>query len=262
MLLKTGDSATSTLAGPTLPVRLLVNGQFHDLHLDPRTSLLDAMACGDIPMDGELREIAPSGEGAFPQALAPQSLPHTDSPPKGMQGLAPPFLDAVASSEKARMHAAHDALEIMQPPDPASAAAAAGGLPPYEMRSVADLDMASDIQGPAHLQSLHQQPNLACADPCNAPAQPVAAAESGHNGKSSENPLQDAAKALPPDRAASQSLPLPTSNTAADPAALSPLLIPLSQSPLTPESTVPLFRAPSPPPSHLSRIGGEGEKFS
>ena len=43
MLLTSADSAGSTLAGPTLPVSLRVNGQTHDLHLDPRTSLLDAL---------------------------------------------------------------------------------------------------------------------------------------------------------------------------------------------------------------------------
>lgn len=43
MLLTTGDLATSTLAGPTIPVSLLVNGRHYDLHLDPRTSLLDAL---------------------------------------------------------------------------------------------------------------------------------------------------------------------------------------------------------------------------
>ena len=43
MLLTPSPEASSTLAGPTIPVSLRVNGQSYDLHLDPRTSLLDAL---------------------------------------------------------------------------------------------------------------------------------------------------------------------------------------------------------------------------
>lgn len=43
MLLTPAPEHGSLLAGPTMPVSLRVNGQSHELQLDPRTSLLDAL---------------------------------------------------------------------------------------------------------------------------------------------------------------------------------------------------------------------------
>ncbi|MEJ7658491.1 MAG: hypothetical protein WKG07_02115 [Hymenobacter sp.] len=50
-------------AGPTIPVRLLVNGRPYDLALDPRTSLLDVPARAPAP-DRHQERLQPTAPAA------------------------------------------------------------------------------------------------------------------------------------------------------------------------------------------------------